>query len=98
MTLFGTLALICWIGFFASHLWGFTIQFKIVEAVNSKRRGEEQLDLFASRWRGFASSQLWSLYRMYFPEGKLVRKYRLVTIGGFGWLALALGFLIYAAR
>jgi hypothetical protein len=96
MTLFGTLALLSWIAFFGSVLWGLTIQFKIVEAVNSKRPGEESLDMFSNLFRGITHYKVFSLYRAYFPEGKLLRKYWLITFVGVFWFGLAAAFLFQA--
>jgi hypothetical protein len=96
MTLFGTLALLCWLAFFASILWGLTIHYKIVEAVNTKRPGEEPLDMM--NVRGSPAYKVWSLYRAYFPGGTLLRRYALVQTSAFVWFGLAAVFLVKAIR
>jgi len=80
-------------GVFASMLWALTIHYKIVEAANSKRPGEEPIGMFNNPFRGITDYRVWSLYRAYFPEGKLLRKYWSITVCGWIWFALALTFL-----
>ena len=68
MNLFGALALICWLAFFASMLWSLTVQYEMIEAVNSQRSGEEPIGMFENPFPRITDYRIWSLYRACFPR------------------------------
>jgi hypothetical protein len=86
MTLYGTLALACFLGFLLCVILGQILNFKIVDAINQCRGREEQLELFGFFPNPMSIWKMLCLYRSYYPKGKFVRSY---------WLTVAVGNLCF---
>jgi hypothetical protein len=98
MTLYGTLALLSWLGFFASLIYSFIVHFNIIDAINRKHPPGEDLDLWTS-WMGRGAVwRLGSLYRMYYPSGKLIRRYWLVEGAAILFFITSIVMLFHALR
>ena len=92
MSLYGTLALLSWLGSFGFVVWMLVLEYKIIEAVNLHRSADQRLDLFSAKNRSFG------VYRALYPSGKLVRKYYIANAGCIACFVIAIAFLAFAAR
>ncbi len=97
MTLYGTLALLCFLGVIGCQLANLMIRHQIIEAINKARPGEEPLDFFGFFPRPMSDWQVFSIYRTCYPKGPLLVRYWLVTAGGILSFALTVFFAWRAA-
>jgi hypothetical protein len=99
MTLAGTMALICWLGFFSLSLYGLWLHTEIEEAVDraqSPAKPQEMsfLDLERRRnpWRLFPA------YRSLYPSGRLLPRYWIAVCGSNLCIVAAIALLFHAMK
>ena len=78
----GTIALVCFLGFFSCQVWSLILHYKMIEAINSNRPPEEKLDIFGFFPHPLSFWKVCSIYRACCPGGGLVQFYWTVTIVG----------------
>jgi hypothetical protein len=98
MSLYGTLALICWLGFFALVMRGLVLFYSMVEALDRERAKEDPQ--YLTKWRSwwFSNTAALTLYRRYHPSGNLLRQYWLTQLAAMVCFALAVICLFRAVK
>jgi hypothetical protein len=78
MFLYGGLAGLCLIAGFGLGMYEYNLRWQIVNAVHKIRPDLERFALFARARSG--SSSVHALYREHYPQGKLLRWHRIVSV------------------
>src|SRR5579863_335063 len=95
MILYGVLAMLCLVAGFGLGWYEYDLRWKIVTAVHLARPDLQPYSLF-TRARSLGSSEVHTLYRAHFPQGRLIARRRIAFFAAPACFLLGALFLVLA--